>query len=105
MMNSIIDIDCGERLSIADVTDLYGQLLVSLNEQQALNIDISQIARIDMAAIQLLYSFQREATLHGVVVIWSPASQAFSAAVAMLAIPAFYQSSQPQRGNFNKGAH
>jgi ABC-type transporter Mla MlaB component len=90
MADNIIEIDCGESLTIAQVAEMYARLLTSLAEEQAVSIDISRIARIDTAAVQLLYSFQRDAKAQGIVIIWSDSSKVFCDAVDILGMSAFY---------------
>ncbi|KGM08208.1 hypothetical protein LP43_0631 [Methylophaga thiooxydans] len=88
---TINDIEFGESLSIAQVGKLYGQLLTSIADEKAINLDLSQIERVDTAAIQLLYSFQRDAAAQGLVIIWSNPSKVFCDAVDILDVPAFYR--------------
>ncbi|WP_273152404.1 STAS domain-containing protein [Methylophaga thiooxydans] len=91
-MNDMInDIEFGESLSIAQVGELYVQLLTSIADEKAINLDLSQIERVDTAAIQLLYSFQRDAVAQGLVIIWSNPSKVFCDAVDILDVPAFYR--------------
>lgn len=91
MNDTINDIEFGESLSIAQVGKLYGQLLTSIADEKAINLDLSQIERVDTAAIQLLYSFQRDAVAQGLVIIWSNPSKVFCDAVDILDVPAFYR--------------
>lgn len=70
-------IDCGESLNIAGVGDLYAKLLKLLADGQAVKLDVSKIERIDAAALQMLYSFSKEAEEHGNAIDWSDASDAF----------------------------
>lgn len=93
MNDTITDIEFGESLSIAQVGDIYAQLLASIADEKAINLDLSQVERVDTAAIQLLYSFQRDASSHGLVIIWSNPSKVFCDAVDILGIARFYQES------------
>ncbi len=90
MAESIIEINCAESVTIAQVADLYAQFLMSMAEGRAIQINLSDIERIDTAVIQLFYSFSRDAQLQGLVVIWSNPSQLFCEAVDRLGIKAFY---------------
>ncbi|MTI63775.1 STAS domain-containing protein [Methylophaga sp.] len=90
-MNSISDIQCGEQLTIAQCAEIYAQLLAAMVEGQAVNIDVSQLQRIDSAALQLFYSFQRDARAQGLVTIWSEPSKVFCDAVDILGMGAFYR--------------
>jgi ABC-type transporter Mla MlaB component len=89
-VNSICEIPCGEQLNISHCAELYTQLLTAMAEGQAVSIDISQLERVDTAALQLLYDFQREAKSQGLVTIWSQASKVFCDAVDILGMDAFY---------------
>ncbi|WP_289283651.1 MULTISPECIES: STAS domain-containing protein [unclassified Methylophaga] len=90
MAESIVEINCAESVTIAQVADLYAQLLMAMAEGQAIQINLSDIERIDTGVIQLFYSFSRNAQLQGLVVIWSNPSQLFCEAVDRLGIKAFY---------------
>lgn len=89
-MNSICEIDCGEQLTIAQCNEIHAQLHSAMAEQQAVSIDISTVERVDTAALQLLYAFQRDARAQGLVTIWSEASKVFCDAVDILGMEAFY---------------
>ena len=89
-MNSICEIPCGEQLTITHCADIYAQLLLAMTEGQAVSIDVSQVERVDTAALQLLYGFQRDAKVQGLVTIWSQASKVFCDAVDILGMDQFY---------------
>jgi ABC-type transporter Mla MlaB component len=89
-VNSICEIACAEQLTISHCADIYAQLHLAMTEGQAVSIDISQVERVDTAAVQLLYGFQREAKAQGLVTIWSQASKVFCDAVDILGLDAFY---------------
>jgi len=91
MNDNINDIDLGDSLGISQVGDIYAQLLAALAEEQAVNVDLSRIERVDTAAIQLLYSFQAHASAQGLVIIWSNPSKVFCDAVDILGVNPFYQ--------------
>jgi ABC-type transporter Mla MlaB component len=76
-LDSICEIQFSEQFTIRHCADTYAQLLMAMAEGQAVSIDISQIERIDTAALQLLYAFQRDAKAQGLVTIWSDASKVF----------------------------
>jgi ABC-type transporter Mla MlaB component len=90
-MSTIKDIQCGDQLTIAQVSELYAQLLSALVAGQAVNINISEINRVDTAALQLLYTFHLSAQKNSLVVIWSAASESVVAAANTLGMGAFYQ--------------
>lgn len=90
-METISEIHCGEQLTIAHCADLYAQLLAAMVEGQAVNIDLSEVERVDTAALQLLYDFQRDAVIQDLVVLWAKPSKVFCDAVDTLGMDAFYQ--------------
>ena len=90
-MNGIREIDCSEQLTIAQCAEVYQQLLAAMAEGQAVNIDVSQLQRIDTAALQLFFSFQRDARAQGLVTIWSEPSKVFCDAVDILGMDTFYR--------------
>ena len=90
-MNNITEIQCGEQLTIAHCAEIYAQLLAAIVAGQAVNIDVSQLQRVDTAALQLFYSFQRDAKVQGLVTIWSEPSKVFCDAVDILGMDAFYR--------------
>lgn len=82
----MIDIDCGEALGIADVADLYAKLLATLAEGGPVNLDVSKLERIDAAAIQMIYAFSKELSVHGSTLSWSSPSDAFCRSVTLLGL-------------------
>lgn len=89
-MDTICEIQCGEQLNISHCADIHSKLLTAMAEGQAVSIDVSQVERVDTAALQLLYGFQRDAKAQGLVTIWSQASNVFCDAVDTLGMDAFY---------------
>jgi anti-anti-sigma regulatory factor len=89
-VSNIKEIQCGEQLTIAQVSDLYAQLLATLVEGQAVNIHIDQVERVDTAGLQLLYTFKQNAQTGGVVVMWSSPSNAVAEASETLGLGEFY---------------
>lgn len=78
--------DCGTALGIAEVGQLYAQLLNALAENTSVIVDCSQIERIDAAALQLLYAYSQESAIHGDQVDWQNASEAFINNVRLLGL-------------------
>jgi ABC-type transporter Mla MlaB component len=89
-LNQINEIDVGEQLTIAHCAQIYPQLLSAMAEGQAVSINASRVERVDTAALQLFFSFQRDAREQGLVTIWSKPSKVFCDAVDTLGMPAFY---------------
>ncbi|MBE0439852.1 MAG: STAS domain-containing protein [Gammaproteobacteria bacterium] len=70
-------IDCGEILTIANVGDIYGQLLALLAEGKFAVLDCSKIERIDTAALQVLAAYAQEAEIQSVSLNWQDPSDTF----------------------------
>ena len=81
-----LEIDCGDTLTITDVSKLYAELLVPLAEGTPVNLNVSNIERIDTAAVQLIYSFFREAQTQGYAIEWKAPSQAFCHSIQLLGL-------------------
>lgn len=79
-------IECGEALGIADVGDLYAKLLTEVAEGNVIRFDISQLERIDAAALQMLYAYSKEAEKQGHVLIWEAPSEAFLRSTRLLGL-------------------
>jgi len=79
-------IDCGETLGIADVGDLYATLLTELAEGNTVRLDVSEIERIDAAALQMIYAYSKEAIRQGEALSWISPSQAFLRSVNLLGL-------------------
>ncbi len=60
------------RLTIAETPDWYIRLLALLLDNEALNIDMHAVTRIDTAGLQLLCCFAREAARLQVTLNWQP---------------------------------
>jgi len=79
-------IECGDALGIADVGDLYAELLIKLAEGHIVHFDVSQIERIDAAALQVLYAYSKEAEKQGHSLPWNSPSEAFIRSVNLLGL-------------------
>lgn len=84
-INQIV-IDCGDTLSIADVSTLYTEILTLLADGQQITLDVSKITRIDTAAIQLIYAFYNESLLLGYKISWHQPSDVFCQSVSSLGL-------------------
>ena len=81
-----VTIDCGDALSIADVGDFYADLLVLLAEGKTVQFDVSQLERIDAAALQTLYAYSKEAASNGNPLKWDQPSEAFCRSARLLGL-------------------
>ena len=79
-------IECGDALGIADVGDLYAKLLIELAEGHIVHFDVSEIERIDAAALQVLYAYFKEAEKQGHTLLWNSPSEAFIRSVNLLGL-------------------
>lgn len=85
-MTDVTTIPCGDILSIADVGDLYANLLMSMAEGSTINIDASEIEKIDAASLQMIYAFSKEAEKQGKPLTWDSASSAFLHSAKLLGL-------------------
>lgn len=92
MLQDFIQIECGEMVTIAQVSELYAKFALAFEEKKTVIIDVSKVKRVDTAAIQLLYCFHQDATSVKMITIWSKPSQPLSDAVTMLGLPLFFVS-------------
>ncbi|MFW5427251.1 MAG: lipid asymmetry maintenance protein MlaB [Methylophagaceae bacterium] len=74
-------IECGDALGISGVGDLHTQILMELSEGYKIQFDVSQIERIDAAALQLIYAYSKEQTLE-----WNEPSEAFIRSAKLLGL-------------------
>ena len=77
-------IDCGDALGISDVGDMYARILMELSEGVEIQFDVSQIERIDAAALQMIYAFSKEAVTNGKPLTWKEPSEAFIRSAKLL---------------------
>lgn len=74
-------IECGDALGISGVGDLHTQILMELSEGNEIQFDVSQIERIDAAALQMIYAYSKEQTLE-----WTEPSEAFIRSAKLLGL-------------------
>lgn len=56
-MSDLLQLDCGEQLTIAQVNQLHGQMAELLNQDKDVECNIESVQRCDTAGIQLLAHF------------------------------------------------
>ena len=76
----------GDVLGMTELDVLYPRLLSSLLAENALVFDCGRIEQIDTAAMQLLYTFNKEAIIHGKNVRWINVSDVFSQSARLLGV-------------------
>lgn len=79
-------VNCESQVDIGIVVELHDYLKQALQEQQALEIDASQVERIDASVLQLIHGYIREAGRQNLPVSWSGASEAVHAAARLLGL-------------------
>lgn len=84
--NEATVIDCGDALGIAQVGDMYAHLLSELAEGHDVQFNVSNVERIDTAAIQMIYAFSKEAGKLGHALKWEGASEAFVRSARILGL-------------------
>ena len=70
-----ITVSCGEVLDIARVSEFYTELTMILNEEKPIEIDASQLERIDISGIQVLLAFYQKVKSSGFDISWSNPSE------------------------------
>jgi len=79
-------IDLGKTCGIREGASLKQQLLAVLEAADPVAIDPTAIERIDTAALQLLFAFERDRAAAGRSVAWRAPSAAFAQAAATLGL-------------------
>jgi len=86
MADTEVVIECGDALGIADVGDLYAKLLTEVAEGNTVRFDVSQLERIDGAALQMMYAYTKEAASQGNTLKWEEPSDAFLRSARLLGL-------------------
>jgi len=76
-------------LAVSQVEELYQQLIHELHEVRDINIDASEVNRIDTATIQLLCALQKQLHASGHRIVWHGKSEALVEAVKDLGLSEF----------------
>ena len=75
-------------LSIVEVIPLRAQLQEVLSQEKNVTLNGGSIERVDTAALQVLWAFNREATQRQLSVKWAAASDALLQAATLLGLAA-----------------
>ena len=76
----------GAGLEIKDVESVHKQLTSMLERGPSVTLDISHVAAMDTAGVQLLLAFQSEAATRGVAIDYSGRSNAFTHALTAVGL-------------------
>ena len=76
----------GAGLEIKDVESVHKQLTSMLERGSSVTVDISHVAAMDTAGVQLLLAFQSEAAKRGVAIDYSGQSHAFTHALTAVGL-------------------
>jgi len=76
----------GASLEIKDVESVHEQLTSMLERGPSITLDISHVAAMDTAGVQLLLAFQSEAAKRGVAIDYSGRSNAFTHALTAVGL-------------------
>jgi anti-anti-sigma regulatory factor len=82
----LVEIDCGDAMGIADVSEFYANALNAIAEGHPLSVNISELERVDAAALQMLYAMVKEFSQHGAELTISSPSEAFIRAARLLGV-------------------
>lgn len=72
-----ITVSCGDVLNIARVGEFYTELTMILNEEKPIEVDASQLERIDISGMQVLLAFYQKAKSSGLEFSWGNPSDSF----------------------------
>ena len=72
-----------ETVNISHVSALKEQLVEAMNGDESVEIDVSQVARVDAAVLQLLAAFALDAQAHEKQLDWGMPSDDFLGAVKL----------------------
>jgi len=79
-------ISCGEVLDISVVGKMYEELKVAIEDENAIELNASDLQRVDGAGIQLLVAFFSEAEEMHVDVDWKETSEQLLDAASILGV-------------------
>ena len=85
-MNTPNTVNLGHRLEIKDVESAHRRLLEALDRGTDLNVNVSGLAILDTAGLQLLLALQAEGTKRGRPVVFSGQSAALTQAMTALGL-------------------
>ena len=77
-------ITCESNLDISVAGEFHELLKKALNEQQQVEIDASQVERVDGIILQLMYSYWKAASAAGLAFSIKSASDAFNSSARLL---------------------
>ena len=79
-------IACESTVDINIAADLYAHLKNALENGHVVEIDASEVQRVDTAILQVFLAYSQEAKLQGLQFCWQGVSEAFRNAVQLLGI-------------------
>ena len=79
-------IACESTVDIKIAADLYAHLKNAVENKHVVEINATDVQRIDTAILQVFLAFVLEAKAQGLQVIWQGVSDAFYAAASLLGI-------------------
>lgn len=79
-------VDFGEMLTIANVGEIYAQLLALMADGKSVSLDCSKIERIDTAGLQLLLAYAKEAENQSLPLDWQAPSESFVQSASSLGL-------------------
>lgn len=83
---SALRVECESSLAIADAGALKRRLLEALEQGRPITMDVSDVRRVDTAALQVLVAFARTARRDGVAVSWKEPTPELLQAAGLLGL-------------------
>ncbi|HTP38311.1 MAG TPA: STAS domain-containing protein [Steroidobacteraceae bacterium] len=84
---SVVTFRLAPATGIREAAAFRQSLLDLLAEDHPVVIDVSEVERVDTAALQLLFAFERDRRARGASVVWQGVSAAFRDGVKTLGLP------------------
>ena len=84
--SSALTVSCGEVLDIARVGEFYTELTMILNDNKPIEIDASELGRVDIAGLQVLLAFYQKANSSGLDVSWLNPSDSLLRSVKLVGL-------------------
>ncbi len=79
-------IACGEVMDIASMAEFHSRLMTVISLKQAVELDASQIERVDTAALQVLSSFVQDVHAQQQSMHWKNPSEVLCRSAALLGL-------------------
>jgi len=84
-------INCDGVMGMREVSSMQQQLQDALKQAKNIEIDVSEVERVDTAVLQLIYVFKQSAQAKGLTVTWKAVSETFKLAAQTLGLGTYLE--------------